>query len=101
MLTDTEQFGWKYGHVPRVVLNTILLEKDSKHLNNLMKKLNPSQKVTLIEHPEDLADHLTTTVGLFQAVDPPDCFQFVVDGWVTRHHQVSMDGTERTVIGGS
>ena len=101
MLTDTEQFGWQYGQVPRVVLNTIVLEKDSKHLNNLMKKLNPSQKVTLIEHPEDLADHLTTTVGLFQAVNPPDCFQFVVDGWVTRHHQVSMDGTERTVIGGS
>ena len=101
MLTDTEQFGWQYGQVPRVVLNTIVLEKDSKHLNNLMKKLNPSQKLALVEHPEELADLLPVTVGLFQTVDPPDCIQFVADGWVTRHHQVSLDGAERTVIGNS
>ena len=100
-MTDTERFGWQYGQVPRVGLNTIVFEKGSKHLNNLIKKLNPSQKVTLIEHPEDLTDHLPTTVGLFQTVEPPDCIQFVVDGWVTRHHQVSLDGGERTVIGSS
>ena len=101
VLTDTDKFGWQYGNVPRVAVNTIVMEKDSKHLNNLMKKLNPSQQVAFIEHPQELADHLPSTVGLFQAVDPPDCIQFVVDGWVTRHHQVSMEGTERTVIGRS
>ena len=99
VLTDPKQFGWEYAPVPRVTLNTILFEKDSKHLDNLMKKLNPSQSVTLVEQPEELADHLPTTVGLFQVVQPPDCIQLVVDGWVTRHHTVSLDGADRTVIG--
>ena len=96
-LTTTSQ---GYQNVPRLKINTIVFRSDSKHLHSLIQKINPSQTPRLVENLSELSDHLKSVVKLFEKVNPPDCLQFYVEGWVTSHEKVSLDGgDERTVLG--
>ena len=98
-LTNPDKTGTRYQNIPRLTLNTIVFQRNSKHLDNLLKKINPSQTRRLVENLSDLSLHMKEAVGLFEKVAPPDCVQFFVPGWVTSQEQVSLDQTERTVIG--
>jgi len=70
-----------FAPILKVRLNSMSFEMGDKELNFLSNKINPDSTSKLHQSVDVWIDILST-LPLFQIVDPPPCFMFMVGGWV-------------------
>lgn len=107
-LTPTTQLvradieGAQFCEFKRIKLSFVSFEPGAKEICILSTQLNkaahPSGEPQYVETLSDWVG-LLSSLPLFRSVDPPGCFMFYVQGWVTHHHLVERDGVKaRTEI---
>jgi len=90
--------GAQFCEFKRIKLSFVSFEPGAKEICILSSRLNPSSEPQYVETLSDWVG-LLSKLPLFRSVDPPGCFMFYVQGWVTHHHLVERDGAKaRTEI---